>query len=92
MHLERIKTRYLPKLYARTPEGNAEGIRGKAIFFVAEAHIRAALLRKESRRYVFRSDYPEQDNKNWLKHSLLRNVNGEMTFSKKDVRRLGSSS
>jgi succinate dehydrogenase / fumarate reductase flavoprotein subunit len=37
---------------------------------VAEAVVAGALARKESRGSQFRTDYPQRDDKNWLKHTL----------------------
>jgi succinate dehydrogenase/fumarate reductase flavoprotein subunit len=46
---------------------------------------KAALMRKESRGWFPREDYPETDNKNWLKWIIVKNQGGEMTFSTEDV-------
>jgi succinate dehydrogenase/fumarate reductase flavoprotein subunit len=51
----------------------------------SEIVLKAALARKESRDFHYREDYPEQDNKNWLKWVLADNVNGEVTISTEDV-------
>ncbi len=42
-------------------------------------------MRKESRGWFPREDYPETDNKNWLKWIIVKNQGGEMTFSTEDV-------
>jgi len=39
---------------------------------LAEAIAVAALARKESRGAQFRRDFPERDDENWLKHTLVR--------------------
>jgi len=57
----------------------------EAMVLSAEMHYRAAEMRKESRGWFLREDYPEMDNKNWLKWIIVKNVDGEMTFSTEDV-------
>ena len=39
----------------------------------AEAIVHGALMRKESRGAHFRTDLPERDDENWLKHTLVYN-------------------
>ncbi len=51
----------------------------------AEMFYRASLMRKESRGFQFREDYPEMDNKNWLKWINLRNVDGKMELYTEDI-------
>lgn len=41
----------------------------------------AALERKESRYFHFREDYPNTDNKDWLKWVVLRQENGKIAIS-----------
>ncbi|MBA7651288.1 hypothetical protein ES703_59105 [subsurface metagenome] len=91
-HLHRIKARYLPKLFARNTREMLRVSEVQSVFFVAEAHLRCALFRKESRSslvsILYKRDYPEQDDKNWLKHTMIRNIAGEMTLGIKEVKRL----
>ena len=56
-----------------------------AMVLSAEMQYRAASLRKESRGWFLREDYPQMDNANWLKYIILKNVDGEMTFWTEDV-------
>lgn len=45
----------------------------------------SALTRQESRGHHFRSDFPQQDNQNWLKHTLVLQCAGRPEFSTKPV-------
>lgn len=57
----------------------------EAMVLCAEMQLRAARMRKESRGWFLREDYPRMDNKNWLKYITVRCVDGEMTFASQDV-------
>jgi succinate dehydrogenase/fumarate reductase flavoprotein subunit len=95
IHLERIKAKYLPKLWARDPRDMMRASEVKSVFLLVEACLKAALFRKESRASAMsilsKTGYPDRDDKNWLKHTLIRNVNGEMDLRTKDVKRLDKS-
>ena len=53
----------------------------EAMVLSAELHYRASEMRKESRGWFLREDYPERDDANWLKWIDVQNVNGEMEFT-----------
>ena len=48
---------------------------------VSEMVVRAALLRTESRGSHYRSDCPEENNKEWLKNVIISKKNGKMSLS-----------
>jgi succinate dehydrogenase/fumarate reductase flavoprotein subunit len=92
-HLKRIETRYLPKLYAQNTREMMRASEVNAIFSNVECHLKAALFRKESRHaetptIFYKTDYPETDDNNWLKHTVIRNLAGEITLTTKEVKRL----
>ena len=47
--------------------------------------IDGALFRKESRGHHFREDFPETDNRNWRKHTLVQKTDNGFDYSLKDI-------
>jgi succinate dehydrogenase/fumarate reductase flavoprotein subunit len=91
-HLERIKARYLPLLYARNAREMLRASEVHATFWIAEAHLRSALLRQESRfpyvSLLYKRGSPVEDDRHWLVHSVIRSIEGQMRLGTKEVRRL----
>ena len=52
---------------------------------ILEMVTRASLLRKESRGALYRTDYPDTDNKAWLKNIIIKNRNGQVSLETKPV-------
>ena len=78
---------------ARNPREMVRASEVYAIFLNIECHLRAAFYRKETRNPLrssifYKSDYPEKDDRKWLKHTALRNIDGEIFVSSKPVKRL----
>lgn len=82
--VEEAKT-MLGSLYADDLHGLLSCHEAEAMVLAAELHYRASLLRKESRGWFLREDYPETDNENWLKWIIAQRVDGEMTFRTEPV-------
>ena len=57
----------------------------EAMVLCCEMQIRASMMRKESRGWFLREDYPDMDNRNWLKWIIVENKNGNMTFDTERV-------
>jgi len=57
----------------------------EAAVLSAEMQFRASQMRKESRGWFLREDYPDMDNENWLKWIIVKKQDGAMTLSTEDV-------
>ena len=57
----------LPHLKVNDFHYLAEANEARSFVLCAEMHFRTAMLRKETRGWFVREDYPERDDKNWLK-------------------------
>jgi fumarate reductase (CoM/CoB) subunit A len=84
--LEPIRKEYEEDLRLRQNSGrfNNELIEATEVsnmLDVAEIIARAALLRKERRGGHYREDYPNRDDKNWLKNIIVKWEGGEMKLS-----------
>src|SRR5919106_2191917 len=87
--IARIRSRYA---YAGIDDHGAtfntdltEALELGAMLDCAEALVVGALAREESRGAHFRTDFPERDDVNWLKHTMLRRTSGGLELAKKSV-------
>ena len=67
----------LPELYATDPHGLGKCHEARCIALCAEIGFRAALARTESRGWHYREDFPERDDKNWLKWVIIQKDGGQ---------------
>ena len=85
-----LKSVHLDSLFAHNPHELMRCVEVKNISDLAEMHIRASLMRKESRmRRVglyphYRSDYPNTDPA-WEKWVVVQRKNGEMALSTREI-------
>lgn len=76
----------LPKLCARDLHEAMKCIEAEAMVLSAEMHYRASDMRKESRGWFMREDYPQQDNVNWQKYIIVKKgADGEMELTTEPV-------
>ena len=62
-----------------------EAMELECLLGLAETILISALARQESRGAHFREDYPERDDENWLKHTLIRQTDSGPEISYKPV-------
>ncbi len=70
--IEGLRDDHLPALAAADPHELCKVHEARNVTLAAELYLRSALLRRESRSDHFRVEYPEVDNRNWLKWINLR--------------------
>ena len=75
--VERLKEK-LPDLQAKDPHYLGKCHEVRSMTLCAELTFRAALMRSESRGFHFREDFPERDDKNWLKWIIVKKESGKM--------------
>ena len=75
----------LSELYAEDPHGLAKCHEASCIALCAEIAFRAALARTESRGWHYREDFPQRDDKNWLKWIIVRKEGSKMAVSTEPI-------
>jgi succinate dehydrogenase / fumarate reductase flavoprotein subunit len=75
----------LPELHAKDLHYLSKCHEVMSMTTCAEMTFRAALMRTESRGFHFREDYPEQDDKNWLKWITLKREGRRMVLSTEPI-------
>lgn len=80
-----IKEKFVPQAVAWDIHDLVKLWEVKNILLTAEMFLRASLARTESRAIHFREDFPEEDNKSWLKWLIIKEVKGEMSLRAEPV-------
>lgn len=75
----------LPTMKAADMHEAMKCLEAEAMVLSAELHYRTSLLRKESRGWFLREDYPLENDAEWLKWIIVKKENGEMTFRTEDL-------
>jgi succinate dehydrogenase / fumarate reductase flavoprotein subunit len=88
--LEKLRDRFTRAKISKAPGGfDFALVRALELEFmlaVAPAVAAGAIQRQESRGSHFRRDFPKRNDADFLKHSLVRTENGQLSLSYKDVR------
>jgi succinate dehydrogenase/fumarate reductase flavoprotein subunit len=83
--VEFMRDHLSPKLMARDPHELRLALETKNMIINAEMRLRSSIFRTESRGCHYREDFPNRDDKNWLAWVLIKEENGEMRMTKKDI-------
>jgi succinate dehydrogenase / fumarate reductase flavoprotein subunit len=82
--IEEVQER-LPELCAKDGHGLGKCHEAKAMAVCAEMNFRSALMRTESRGWHYREDYPDRDDRNWLKWVIIKQEAGKMALSTEPI-------
>lgn len=83
--IEEVEKAVLPRVKAETPHDLLRYHEAASMALCAEMTFRAALYRTESRGSHFREDYPERDDRNWLKWTIVQKDRERMALSTEPV-------
>lgn len=83
--IQYMKSELAPNLCAKDPHGWRMAIETRNMIENAELNLLASLYRKESRGSHFREDYPERNDKEWLCWVKMKQVDGEVIYTKEPV-------
>jgi succinate dehydrogenase/fumarate reductase flavoprotein subunit len=76
--MERIKEELIPQMGAKDPHYLMKLMEVRSIAYMSELYIRASLMRTESRAGHYREDFPDRDDKNWLRWIIVSQKGGKI--------------
>jgi succinate dehydrogenase/fumarate reductase flavoprotein subunit len=79
--LNQIRKEVLPKLFARTVRDLRDAFEVLNMVMVSEMIAKSALIRTETRGTHYRLDFPQRDDKNWLRNTTLKMTKKTMTLT-----------
>jgi succinate dehydrogenase/fumarate reductase flavoprotein subunit len=82
--IENLKNQ-LPELQAKDFHYLSKCHEVNSMVLCAELTYRAALMREESRGSHYREDFPQRNDKDWLKWIIIKQQNGKMSLSTQPV-------
>ena len=83
---EFFKNHFLPKSFAKDSHDLRNYHEVRSMITGGEIMLRTAILRRESRGWFFREDYPHRDDKNWLKWIVVKQgEDGEMQLETEEI-------
>ena len=83
--IQKVKEEVLPRVKATDPHELAKYHEAESMTLCAEMVFSAALFRTESRGLHMREDYPERNDRDWLKWTVIKRDGEKMTLSTEPV-------
>lgn len=83
--IEQIKDELLPRMGASDPHYLMKLVEVWGMTQISEMFVRGSLMRTESRAGHYREDYPDRDNKNWLKWIVFNLKDGKLNMRTEPV-------
>ncbi len=79
--VEAVRDEILPNIRATDPHNLAKYHEAASMALCAETIYKTSLMRKESRGAFVREDYPQRDDKNWFKWTIIKQDGEKMALS-----------
>lgn len=83
--VEYFRDKYVPKLMATDSHELRLAHEVSNMVLGSEISLKACLLRKESRGYHYREDYPQRDDPAWLAWIKMKQVDGQLKLWKEPI-------